>query len=144
MGVPYFKVNEEGLLHFFGPLEANIMDVIWSSTSDRVTIKEVQEKIASEHEISFNTVMTVMNRLVEKGHLLKTPHPNNKKITYFHAVFTKDEFIHKQTGSVTQMLFKDFEDHTVTHMIDALNDVDYELLKKLEKKLAEIKNRREP
>jgi predicted transcriptional regulator len=123
MEVPYFKLNEEGLLRFFGPLEASIMDAIWSS-SNQVTIKEVQNKIKYDHEISFNAVMTVMNRLVEKGHLLKIPHHSNKKITYFKHVFSKEKFVHKQTGTVTQTLFKDFVDHAVDHMIDALDGAD--------------------
>jgi predicted transcriptional regulator len=143
MEVPYFKLNEEGLLRFFGPLEASIMDAIWSS-SNQVTIKEVQNKIKYDHEISFNAIMTVMNRLVEKGHLLKIPHPSNKKITYFKPVFSKEKFVHKQTGTVTQTLFKDFGDHAVAHMIDALDGADSEMIRKLEQKIAEIKNRREP
>lgn len=35
-----FKAGETGLNRFFGPLEAKIMDILWS-TSDR-SIKEVQ------------------------------------------------------------------------------------------------------
>lgn len=62
-----YKLNEQGLNHFFGPLEAKIMEIIWNKP-DR-TIKEVQQQLSEESSINFNTVMTVMNRLVEKGHL---------------------------------------------------------------------------
>ncbi|MFC5527907.1 BlaI/MecI/CopY family transcriptional regulator [Cohnella yongneupensis] len=143
MEIPYFKLNEEGLNRFFGPLEASIMEAIWSATN-QATIKEIQERIKHDHDISFNAVMTVMNRLVEKGHLLKIPHPTNKKITYFIPVVTKEEFLRKHTGTVTQHLFKDFGDHAVAHMIDALDGVDMEMLQKLEQKITELKHRREP
>ena len=64
-----YKLNEQGLNHFFGPLEAKIMEIVWSS--EGITIKEVQQKLSEESPVNFNTVMTVMNRLVEKLHLEK-------------------------------------------------------------------------
>jgi predicted transcriptional regulator len=142
LDVPYVKMNEEGLQRFFGPLEAKIMDIIWSSPSDRMTIKEVNTRLTTDQELSFNTVMTIMNRLTEKEHLIKINHPSNKKITYYKPRVSKDEFVHAQTGAVTQMLFRDFGDHAVTHMMDALDDADPELLNKLEHKLNELKRRK--
>ena len=41
-----YKLNEQGLNHFFGPLEAKIMEIVWSS--DGITIKEVQQKLSEE------------------------------------------------------------------------------------------------
>ena len=56
-----YRLNEQGLNHFFG-LEAKIMEIIWST--EGITIKEVR-KLSEESPVNFNTVMTVMNRLVE-------------------------------------------------------------------------------
>ena len=42
-----YKLNEHGLNHFFGPLEAKIMEIVWSS--DGITIKEVQQKLRKNH-----------------------------------------------------------------------------------------------
>ena len=39
-----YKLNEQGLNHFFGPLEAKIMEIVWSS--EGITIKEVQQKLS--------------------------------------------------------------------------------------------------
>lgn len=142
MDVPYVKMNEEGLQRFFGPLEARIMDIIWSSTSDHMTIKEVHTRLTTDQELSFNTVMTIMNRLTDKEHLIKINHPSNKKINYFKPRVSKDEFVHLQTGAVTQMLFRDFSDHAATHMMDVLDEADPELLNKLQRKLNEIRSRK--
>ena len=60
-----FKINESGLNRFFGPLEAKIMDILWNDVE--MTIKDVQQVLDKEKVTNFNTVMTVMNRLVEKG-----------------------------------------------------------------------------
>ena len=43
------------------------MEIVWSNKG--ITIKEVQQKLSEESPVNFNTVMTVMNRLVEKLHL---------------------------------------------------------------------------
>ena len=82
-----YKLNEHGLNHFFGPLEAKIMEIVWSS--DGITIKEVQQKLSEESPVNFNTVMTVMNRLVEL-HLEKQ---TVKRSGIYRAVQTKEEFL---------------------------------------------------
>ena len=64
-----FNKNESGLNRFFGPLEAKIMDILWNDVE--MTIKDVQQVLDREKGTNFNTVMTVMNRLVEKGILQK-------------------------------------------------------------------------
>ena len=45
------------------------MDILWSS--EALSIKEVQSILNQESPISINTVMTVMNRLLDKGLLTK-------------------------------------------------------------------------
>ena len=60
-----FKLKESGLNRFFGPLESKIMEILWTSSSE-MTIKDVQQKLDEDKAINFNTVMTVMNRLVDK------------------------------------------------------------------------------
>ncbi|WP_338246024.1 BlaI/MecI/CopY family transcriptional regulator, partial [Bacillus anthracis] len=57
--------NEKGLNRFFGPLEGRIMEILYQG--EDMPIKEVQQKLSDEKPINFNTVMTVLNRLTEKG-----------------------------------------------------------------------------
>ena len=99
-----YKLNEQGLNHFFGPLEAKIMEIVWSS--DGITIKEVQQKLSEESPVNFNTVMTVMNRLVEKLHLEKQ---TVKRSGIYRAVQTKEEFLSNQTKKMTQELMGNLE-----------------------------------
>jgi predicted transcriptional regulator len=141
LDISYVKLNEEGLHRFFGPLEASVMDILWSMPSNEASNKEVHTRISKEQDLSINTVMTVLNRLAEKGHLIKIP--INKKSAIFKTRYSKDEFVHKQTGAVTDMLFKDFGDFAVHHMINALEEADTSVLAKLEKKLKELKSKRE-
>ena len=49
------------------PLETLIMDCVWSL--DRATVREVQERLEPEKPMAYNTVLTVMRILREKGFL---------------------------------------------------------------------------
>ncbi|CAM3471606.1 MULTISPECIES: BlaI/MecI/CopY family transcriptional regulator [Paenibacillaceae] len=140
--VKKFNVNEEGLNRFFGPLEAKIMNILW--LSDGMSIKDVQSILNQESPISFNTVMTVMNRLLEKGHLSKdTRGKGRNRVTVFEPVQTKEQFLHVQTKAVTDGLIQEFGDLVVGHMIDALEDADSELINKLSDKLNQLKSRKD-
>jgi predicted transcriptional regulator len=143
MNVKKFNVNEEGLNRFFGPLEAKIMEIIWSS--EESSIKEVQTTLCGESPISFNTVMTVMNRLVEKGHLKKQIKGKGRgRSSYYQPMQSKEQFLMEQMKAVTNGLLQEYGDMVVNHMIDALEDSEPELLARLEKKLNEMKSRKQP
>lgn len=137
MRIQHFKLNEQGLNHFFGPLEAQVMDIVW--VHEQVSIKQVHEVVCKEKGLSFNTVMTVMNRLVEKGYLKK------KRVIkgyIYKAVQNKEEFLQEQTKEMTRELVGEFGDLMVNHMVEALEEASPELLEKLEEKLNQIKRRR--
>lgn len=135
MFVSNYKFNEQGLNHFFGPLEARVMEIIWSCP--KITIKEVQQKLESDQILNFNTVMTVMNRLVEKGHLQKK---TEGRVTLFSPVQTKEDFFHKQTKVMTKELMGEFSDFILIHMLDELGQVNPKLIEKLEDRLKQLKN----
>jgi predicted transcriptional regulator len=139
MQIKRMNVNGEGLNRFFGPLEAKIMDILWSS--DGSSIKEVQTILNQETSISVNTVMTVMNRLLEKGHLTKaTSGFGRAHVAKFRPLQSKEQFLSEQTKVVSQGLIQEFGSLVVNHMIDALDDVDPEVIARLEQKLNEIKS----
>lgn len=136
MFVHNYKLNEQGLKHFFGPLEAQIMEIVWGSP--HITIKEVQQKL--EEELNFNTVMTVMNRLVEKGHLQKQC---KGRSTQYLPIQSKEEFLHAQTKAMTKELMGEFADLVVVHMLDDLDQVDLKLIHQLEDRLNQLKKKKQ-
>ncbi|RJE88399.1 BlaI/MecI/CopY family transcriptional regulator [Paenibacillus sp. 1011MAR3C5] len=138
MKIKRLNVDEEGLNRFFGPLEAKIMDILWST--EGMKIKEVQTILNQESPISVNAVMTVMNRLVYKGHLAKVQTGTGRnQAAQFSAVLPKEQFLSEQTKAVSQGLIQEYGSLVVSHMIDALDDVDQETISKLERKLSELK-----
>ncbi|MGR9047614.1 BlaI/MecI/CopY family transcriptional regulator [Halobacillus faecis] len=133
MKIQQFKTNEKGLNRFFGPLEAKIMDVLWRG--NEMSIKQVKEKLENDQPTKFNTVMTVMNRLVDKEILEKT---TNKRKSYYKPVLTRDEFINNQSKELTQGIMDEFGSLAVNHMLDALEEADTSLINKLEQKVKQL------
>jgi len=129
-----FKINESGLNRFFGPLEAKIMDILWNDVE--MTIKDVQQVLDKEKVTNFNTVMTVMNRLVEKGILQKRIEGRS---SLYRPVQSRVEFLNAQSKEMTNELMDEFGNVVVSHMLDALEDVDDDLVAKLEQKIKELK-----
>lgn len=130
-----FKMKESGLNRFFGPLEAKIMDILWNVEKE-MTIKDVQFELEKEKSTNFNTVMTVMNRLVEKGILRKK---TVGRSSVYAPVQTRETFLNEQSKEMTHELMDEFGTVVVSHMLDALEDVDEDLVSKLEQKIKELK-----
>lgn len=141
MSVKKLNMDGEGLNRFFGPLEARIMELLWSS--EGMTAKEAQSILNREQPISINAVTTVMNRLLEKGHLTKTLAGSGRtQAARFSTVMSREQFVSEQTKVVSQGLVQEYGSLVVSHMIDALDDADPELLEKLERKVNELKKRK--
>jgi predicted transcriptional regulator len=136
LSIKRFKYNEEGLSRFFGPLEARIMELFWDSKQGEYSIKEVQQSLDSEKNSNFNTVMTVMNRLVDKGVLKKRA---SGRVSLFSPIQTKEEFLEEQSKKLTENLLDEFGGVVISHMIDSLTEVDEMLLNKLEQKIQQLK-----
>ncbi|GKV66513.1 MULTISPECIES: BlaI/MecI/CopY family transcriptional regulator [Sporosarcina] len=137
MKIRKFKINENGLNRFFGPLEAKIIDVLWEG--EEKTIKDVQQALEREKITNFNTVMTVMNRLVDKGILQKRAEGRS---SVYKPVQTRAEFLNTQSKDMTHELIDEFGDVVISHMLNALEEADDELVAKLEKKVEELKKGR--
>ncbi|MFB9325748.1 BlaI/MecI/CopY family transcriptional regulator [Paenibacillus aurantiacus] len=141
MPIKRMNIGGEGLNRFFGPLEARIMDILWSSPG--LSIKEVQTILNDESPITVNAVMTVMNRLQGKGHLTKAQTGVGRaRVAKFSPVQSREQFLTEQTREVSQGLIQEYGDLVVTHMIDALDDVDPVVIARLERKLNDLKNGR--
>jgi len=134
MEIKNFKYGEVGLNRFFGSLEAKIMDNLWEA--EELSIKEVQLRLEKEKPINFNTVMTVMNRLLDKGILEKRL---KGRLSLFRPIASKEAFIEEQSKRLTENLLDEFGDVVINHMIDAIKDVDKSLLDKLENKIQQLK-----
>ncbi|MFK3960861.1 BlaI/MecI/CopY family transcriptional regulator [Guptibacillus hwajinpoensis] len=136
MKIHQFKTNETGLNRFFGSLEAKVMDILFEGPE--MTIKDVKQKLDQEKSTNFNTVMTVMNRLVDKGILVKRM---EKRTSMFKPLLSKEGFLQTQSKELTQDLMDEFGPLAVNHMLDALDEADPVLIEKLEQKIKQLKEK---
>ncbi|MBP1989697.1 BlaI/MecI/CopY family transcriptional regulator [Paenibacillus eucommiae] len=138
-----YRMQEEGINRFFGSLESRIMELMWASEG-WMHVKQLRDQLQEEHNYSVNTLMTVLNRLGEKGIIEKQAGGRGRnKQAQFRAAVSKDVFINQQTRSVTEGLIKDFGEVIVSHMIDVMEEVDPELLRKVQQKLQDAIKRKD-
>lgn len=127
-----FRMRGRGLTRVLGSLEAEVMEEMWRQ--GETTIRRVWDALAKRRPIAFNTVMTVMNRLVDKGMLVRRGHSGAYRFT---ARDDRDAFMAKISHAIAQGLIRDFGDYAVAQFVTAVRDVDPAKLQMLRRALAQ-------
>ena len=91
----YFDVAARGLGVFLGPTEARLMELAWERPS--LTVKSASIHLGSENARAYTTVMTILNRLTEKGLLRRTKDGRNY---VYRAVVGREVFIADRVARV--------------------------------------------
>lgn len=115
------------------------MTILWDHPE--LTIKDVQHQLELRQDkpLSFNTVMTVMNRLVDKGFLEKL---RGRKASLYRPTRSREAFLEAQSKELSGELLDEFGPLIVNHMVDALDEVNPDLLDQLEKRIQQLKKER--
>lgn len=121
-----FRPSNAGMQKVFGELESQIMEYIWEHQQS--TVREVCDAMKGEKNLSFNTVMTVMNRLVEKNILCKQ---KQGKSFVYSAVISEKEFSGSVASSVLTALFAENSFLSAAHFADVRDKLDDQTLQKL-------------
>ncbi|MDQ3547444.1 MAG: BlaI/MecI/CopY family transcriptional regulator [Chloroflexota bacterium] len=129
MDIRRFDLDAQGLARVLGELEAKILEVVWSR--GRVTVKDVTDALGPQTNVK--TVMTVMNRMVEKECLRRQ---RSGRAFYYESATDREIFMAQVARRVMAGLMTDFRTPTLAHLID---DADPEQLAELE---ALIRSRR--
>ena len=123
-----------------GELELSILKALWKA--GELTGKEVWQKVKKERRVALTTVLTVLERLVNKGLIEKR---KAEGLFIYRALIGAEEF----TRGVSERLIRDYMDvagtSLVTGFVDALESADPEFIERLssfiEKKKKERKKR---
>lgn len=119
----------KGFEKVLGELEAKIMEIIWSK--DHVCVRDVRDSLEKSHkDLSFNSVMTIMNRLVDKGLLVKQ---SKSGLNTYAAKVSKKEFSKSVTKNIFTSLLKDPSFFGATGFAELASDLDKDVLDKLRK-----------
>lgn len=110
-----FNPTKDGLVKVLGPLETDIMQLIWQDR--RSTVKKVHRKLSQQREIAYTTVMTTMSRLADKGLLSR----ERDGLAYVYSpTKTEQEFISEMVQQVLDGLMDDYSELTMEYMVNYL------------------------
>lgn len=107
------RLNQSGLKKILGDLEAEIMEISWAFARP-VTVRQVYEEMREQgKKLSYLTVMTVMNRLGEKGILKIVGVAHRANI--FEPIESREHFLEMVTGIIVERLLNDFPEQMAMH-----------------------------
>jgi predicted transcriptional regulator len=110
MQIRRFDLDSQGLERVLGELETRILETVWALGEP--TVKEVTAQLGPQTH--FKTVMTVMNRMVEKQ--LLTRRSRGRQFVYT-AVLDREAFVQQVANRVLSGLLSDFGSPTMTHFL---------------------------
>lgn len=116
-----------------GALEKTIMNVIWSDFTDQeFAVRDIVNYLHDHNsEYAYNTILTVLTHLYEKELLYRK---KVGKSCIYTVRETQDSFIKKASVHFMKQMKKDYGDIAVAHFVDALEEVDANLLTEIAKK----------
>ncbi|MBW3594263.1 MAG: BlaI/MecI/CopY family transcriptional regulator [Actinobacteria bacterium] len=124
--------RKHSLSEVLGPLEAEIMDVVWDSGD--VTVRDVHQALSANRPIAYTTVMTTLGRLADKGLLKRI---EDQPAHHYTAVVSRDQYATSTVKSVVDWLFGHFPDPAVAYFIDRVEDQDEEVIDRLRQAIEE-------
>jgi predicted transcriptional regulator len=82
------RLSADGVAKVLGDLEARVMHVVWAV--DRpATARSVHQRVYPDHPVALHTVITILNKLVEKGLLRRD---KIDAVLHYSACYSEAEF----------------------------------------------------
>lgn len=124
------------LSEVLGPLESEIMDVVWNL--DVVTVRDVHGSLSERRDIAYTTVMTTLGRLADKGFLRRIQDQPAHRYT---AVVTREQYAKTTVKSVVDWLVDHFPDPAVAYFVDKVENEDEEVIDRLKEAIEQRKRK---
>jgi predicted transcriptional regulator len=118
--------RKHSLADVLGPLEAEIMDVVWDS--GEVTVRDVHGALEEIHPIAYTTVMTTLGRLADKGLVRRI---EDQPAHRYSALISRDEYARSTVKSVVDWLVSHFPDPAVAYFVDRVEEEDQRVIERL-------------
>ena len=116
------------LAEILGPLETEVMDVIWER--GEVTVRDVYAELRGRRPLAYTTVMTTMSRLADKGFLGRV---EDSQAHRYWPLLSKERYARSTVQSVMDWLVGQFQEPTVAYLVDRVDKGDPELIDSLRK-----------
>lgn len=125
-----FRLHQEGLARVFGELEAKVMEAAWKL--EEPTVQDVCDHLGPN--ANYKTVMTVLNRLVEKRALTRQ---RVSRAFIYRPSQSRDAFLSRVSRDIMDGLLRDFGSLAVAQFVETLDKIDPEQLAELERLVQE-------
>ena len=131
------RLSAFGLAKVLGDLEARVMSVVWA-LGRPASARTVHERVAREHNVAIHTVITVLNKLVEKGLLRREKRDD---LLHFEVTLSEEEFRSQASRQVVEGILSFGPDAVTASFVDVLAERDpaqlAELARLIERRLKE-------
>lgn len=122
-----FHCSGDGVGKVLGELEAHILDALWQSAPE--TVSGVKKTLEAQYKpISYNAVMTVLNRLVDKRLVSKE---KIEGVFHYQATQTKASLEQSVAASMLSALVTDNALFGIAKFDSLADGIDKQTLKKL-------------
>jgi predicted transcriptional regulator len=133
------RLSADGFAKVLGDLEARVLDVVWRLGTPSPT-RVVHEAVTREHEVSLLTVITVLNKLVDKGLLARA---KENDLFHYRARLSREEFMAATSRRLVEGILSLGPDAVAASLVDVLAERDPERLAELrrliEQRLQQVK-----
>lgn len=111
--------REDPLETLLGPLEQDVMDVVWQLGD--ATVRDVHDVLAGRRKIAYTTVMTTMTRLAAKGLLVRD---TSGLAHRYRAVVTRDSYARSTMSNVLAWLLERYPEPSAAYLAEVVDDAD--------------------
>lgn len=135
------RLSARGLAKVLGDLEARVLRAVWRAGKP-ASAREIHARIVRSHKVELLTVITVLNKLVVKGILVRGKRDD---LLHYWARSTEEEFMASTSRRVVEGILSLGPQAVSASLVDVLAERDPEQLAELgrlvRRKLAESDNR---
>jgi len=121
------RLSADGLAKVLGDLEARVLRTIWKINKP-VPAREVHQRVARSHDVAPLTVITVLNKLVDKGLLARAKRDD---VFHYEAQWSEEDFMVHASRRVVEGVMSFGPDVMAASFVDVLAEQDPERLAEL-------------
>lgn len=114
------RLSAEGLGKVLGDLEARVMRTVWAMDHS-ASAREIHERVRPDHEVAHLTVVTVLNKLVDKGLLARDKVDG---VFHYRACWSEERFRAHVSRRLVEGLLGFEPQALATSFVDVLADRD--------------------
>jgi predicted transcriptional regulator len=121
------RLSATGLAKVLGDLEARVMRAVWA-LGRPASARAVHEHVGHEHTVAIHTVITVLNKLVEKGLLRRE---KREDLLHYEPTLSEDEFRTRASRQVVEGILSLAPDAMTASFVDVIAERDPDQLAQL-------------